>query len=333
MPVSPPKLSSRRASRRSRVCATAFAVPGRRRTGLVIAVGGGSVIDTGKAIAVLVGNPGDPLDYLEVIGGGQSIAKPGVPLVAVPTTAGSGAEVTRNAVLGSRAARVKASLRSPLMLPRVALVDPELTYNLPPPLTASTGLDALAQLVEPFVSRRATPLTDLFCRDGIPRIARALPRAYRDGQDVVAREDMAFASLLGGLSLSHAGLGAVHGLAGPIGGRFPAPHGAVCAALLPHVLRANVRALRLRDPGGAALSRYAEVAQWLTGLDHARADDAADWLEELAGSLRVLTLRAFGVTAADVAPLVEQASRSSSMQGNPIQLSSGELQDVVTNAL
>jgi alcohol dehydrogenase class IV len=300
---------------------------------LVIAVGGGSVIDTGKAIAVLVENPGDPLEYLEVVGEGHPLARPGLPLVAVPTTAGSGAEVTRNAVLASRDARVKASLRSPWMAPRVALVDPELTYLLPPALTASTGLDALAQLVEPYLSRRATAMTDMFCREGIPRIARALPLACREGRNVAAREDMAFASLLGGLSLAHAGLGAVHGLAGPIGGRFPAPHGAVCAALLPHVLMADIRALRLADPEGPALGRCAHVARWLTGREGASAEEAVDWLLQLDAELQVPTLGVFGVTPDDIGPLVEQACRSSSIQSNPVVLSSVELGKALRDAL
>ena len=197
------------------------------RTGrceLVIACGGGSVIDAGKAIAALATNLGDPLDFLEVVGRGQPLRAAPLPFIAIPTTAGTGAEVTRNAVLAVPEQRVKVSLRSPLMLPRVALVDPELTLGLPPALTASTGLDALTQLLEPFVSGRANPFTDALCRDGLRRCARSLRRAFHDGQDAAAREDMALASLFGGLALANAGLGAVHGFAGPIGGMFPAPH-------------------------------------------------------------------------------------------------------------
>jgi alcohol dehydrogenase class IV len=162
---------------------------------LIFGFGGGSAIDTGKAIAALMTNPGDLLDYLEVIGKGKPITQPAAPYIAIPTTAGTGAEVTRNAVLAEPSHHVKVSLRSPLMLPRVALVDPELTYSLPPQITASTGLDALTQLVEPFVSIRANPMTDAFCREGLPRAARSLRQAYEYAKDAKAREDMSLASL------------------------------------------------------------------------------------------------------------------------------------------
>jgi alcohol dehydrogenase class IV len=225
---------------------------------LVIGFGGGSAIDAAKAIATLLANGGDPLDYMEGIGGGKPLTIPALPIIAIPTTAGTGAEVTRNAVVASPEHRVKASLRSPHMLPRLALVDPELTYSLPPAVTAGTGLDALTQLIEPFVSHRANPVTDAVCREGIARAARSLRRAYENGADAQAREDMALASLFGGLALANAGLGAVHGFAAPICGMFPAPHGATCAALLPHVIAANVHALRARQADGPALARYAE---------------------------------------------------------------------------
>ena len=222
---------------------------------LVIGLGGGSAIDAAKAIAALAANGGDPLDYLEVVGRGQPLTQPSLPCIAIPTTAGTGAEVTRNAVLASPEHGIKASLRSPTMLPRLALVDPELTYSLPPAVTASTGLDALTQLIEPFTSSKANPLTDALCREGMMRAARSLRTAYEDGRDAAAREDMALASLFGGLALANAGLGVVHGFAGPVGGMFHAPHGAVCAAFLPHVMAVNARALRARQPGSAALAR------------------------------------------------------------------------------
>ncbi|HEY2902295.1 MAG TPA: iron-containing alcohol dehydrogenase, partial [Polyangia bacterium] len=214
---------------------------------VVVAFGGGGALDAGKAIAALLGNGGDPLDYLEVVGRGQPIARPSLALCAVPTTAGTGSEVTRNAVLASPEHQVKASLRSPLMLPRLAVVDPDLLAALPHAVIASGGLDALSQLIEPFVSRKANPITDGWAREGMRRSARALRAAYVDGLAgpgaASLREDLACASLLGGLCLANAGLGAVHGLAAPLGGTFAAPHGAVCAALLPHVLAVNLRAL------------------------------------------------------------------------------------------
>src|ERR1035438_4686673 len=207
---------------------------------VVISMGGGSAIDAGKAIAILATNGGEPLEFLEIVGKGRAITVPPLPFIAVPTTAGTGSEVTRNAVLGSTEHGVRASLRSPLMLPRVAVVDPELTYGLSPEVTAFTGLDALTQLIEPYVSIRANPLVDAICVAGIERIASALRRAYHNGADRDARRDMSVASLFGGLALSNAGLGVVHGFAAPLGGRWKAPHGALCAALLPHGMAANV---------------------------------------------------------------------------------------------
>jgi alcohol dehydrogenase class IV len=303
------------------------------RCDLVIGFGGGSVIDMGKAVAALITNPGDPLDYLEVIGRGQALTQPPLPYIAMPTTAGTGSEVTRNAVLGSPEHRVKVSLRSPLMLPKIALVDPELTYNLPPEITAYTGLDALTQVIEPFVCNQPAPLTDAICREGIRRASYALLRAYEHGGDTAAREDMALVSLSGGLALANARLGAVHGFAGPFGGMFDAPHGAVCAALLPHVITANIAALKTRQPDSAALKRYDEVAQLLTGDRTATAADGAEWIGELCEMLHVPGLSAYGVTKADLADLIEKSARSSSMKGNPIALTPDEMRGILTQAL
>jgi alcohol dehydrogenase class IV len=299
----------------------------------VIALGGGSAIDTGKAIAALAANPGDPLDYLEVIGKGRPLAHAPLPVIAIPTTAGTGAEVTRNAVLESPQHRVKVSLRSPLMLPRVALVDPELTRSVPPNITASTGMDALTQVIEPFVSARANPLTDSLCREGMTRAARALRRVYADGDDADARADMALASLFGGLALANAGLGAVHGFAGPLGGMFHAPHGALCAALLPHVTAANIQALRQRQPQHPALARYDEIAVILTGDADARAADAVAWLGTLLADLNIPPLRAYHITPADFPAIVAASARASSMKANPIVLTDAELMAVLEAAL
>lgn len=299
---------------------------------LVISFGGGSAIDAGKAIAILATNPGDPLDYLEVIGKNKPLTNPPLPFIAIPTTAGTGSEVTRNAVLTSTEHRVKVSLRSPFMLPRLALVDPDLTLELPREITASTGLDALTQLIEPFVSARANPMTDGICREGIRKAAHALPRVCQDAWDTNAREDMCMASLFGGLALANAGLGAVHGFAGPIGGRFDAPHGEVCAALLPHAMVANVKALRDRQPGGAALARYAEIARLVTGEPAAGPEDGAHWIQELCASLGVRPLREHGITADDFLWIVEKAQAASSMKGNPIALSAQELVAILSAA-
>jgi alcohol dehydrogenase class IV len=308
------------------------------RCDLVIGFGGGSVIDTGKAISALMANGGDVLDYLEVIGRGKPLAKQAAPFIAIPTTAGTGSEVTRNAVLGSKGSsqgspelHVKVSLRSALMLPRVALVDPTLTHDLPPALTASTGLDALTQLIEAFVCVRANPMTDAICREGMQRAARSLSRAYEDGQDSEAREDMSLAALLSGMALANAGLGVVHGLAAPIGGMFGVPHGAVCAALLPYAMAVNVRVVRAR--GSASVQRFDEVARMLTGIERAKADDGVVWLLELHEALRIPRLSSYGVTDGDFAEITEKALASNSMKGNPITLGFSELREILAAAL
>lgn len=309
---------------------------------LVIGFGGGSVLDMAKALAALMTNKGDPLDYLEVVGKGKALGRPSLPCIAVPTTAGTGSEATRNAVFSARGeggGRVKVSMRSPSMLPSVALVDPGLCLGLPPRLTADSGMDAVTQLVEPLVSARANPIVDGLCREGLRRAATALPRAFADGEDADAREDMSFASLAGGLALANAGLGAVHGLAGPLGGLVGAPHGAVCAALLSPVVSANVRALTraLEKPGEAAdrargiLDRYGEVAR-LFGSGSADPEGAADALEALAASLDTRGLGELGLSREDFEAVVGAARRSSSMKANPVELSEEELLAVLDAA-
>src|SRR5687768_1988715 len=299
------------------------------RCDVVIALGGGSVIDAGKAIAALLTNDGAVRDYLEVIGNARPLTNRSAPLIAIPTTAGTGAEVTRNAVLMAEDEQVKVSLRSALMLPAVALIDPELTYSLPPAVTASTGLDALTQCIEPFVSPNANPLSDAVAREGISRAAGALRRAFHDGADVGARRDMAVASVCGGLALANAKLGAVHGFAAPLGGMFPIPHGVACARLLPAVADINVRALRSRAPSSPALGRYDEVARLLTGERAATAEDAVAWLRELVEDLGVPRLSAYGVGDDEIARLGPAARQASSMQGNPIVLTDDELEGVL----
>jgi alcohol dehydrogenase class IV len=300
---------------------------------VVVAIGGGSVIDLGKAVAMLLGNGGDPLDYLEVVGSGRKITQPAVPLLAVPTTAGTGAEVTANAVLASPAHGIKASLRSPLMIPRVALVDPELTVSCPPPVTAASGLDALTQCLEPFVSVRANPLTDGLAREGLRRAAAGLRAAYADGRDLQARADMAVCSLLGGIALANAKLGAVHGLAGVIGGTADVPHGVACAALLAPVIEANVRALRSGPAGHPALDRYTESARLLTGQPAATVEDGLGWIRETVTLLAVPGLATFGLRPEQAGDVAAKAAKSSSMQGNPVALSDIDLRAIVLESL
>jgi len=300
---------------------------------LLIAIGGGSAIDAGKAIAALAANPGDVFDYIEVIGKGQPFPNAPFPAIMVPTTAGTGSEVTRNAVLGSPEHGVKASLRSPAMLPRVALVDPQLTLGLPPAITASTGLDALTQLIEPYVASRANPVTDALCLDGIRAVKRSLARACEVGNDAGARAGMSYASLLGGLALANAGLGVVHGFAAPIGGMFDAPHGAVCAAILPYGMEANIRALRARNPESGAIGRYREIARVLTGDAEAVPEDGVAWVRALVEKLRIPSLAAWKIGPQHVNDIAAKAARSSSMKANPVELTPVELSWVLEKAI
>jgi alcohol dehydrogenase class IV len=303
------------------------------RRELVIGFGGGGALDAAKAIAALMTNPGAPLDYLEVVGSGKSLTQPCAPCICIPTTAGTGCEVTRNAVLLSPEHRVKVSLRSPRMLPRLAVVDPELTYSLPPAATAATGMDALAQLIEPYVCNRTNPVTDALCRDGIRRASLWLRAACQDGRNAEARENMALASLFGGLALANAGLGAVHGLAAPLGGMFPIPHGIISAIFLPTVMAANLKALKDRAPNSPTILRYQEVAGLLTGNSDAQARDGAEWVRNLCSDLSIPRLSDYGIAAADIPAIAAQAKRSSSMRGNPIELTMEELEDILTAAL
>ncbi len=298
------------------------------RCDLVIAFGGGSAIDAGKAIAAMAGNQGTLANYMEVVGGGHPLPRPGLPCIAIPTTAGTGAEVTKNSVLTSPEARVKASLRSPHLLPVLALVDPDLLDGTPPALTAVTGLDALSHLLESFVSARANPFTLALARDGMARIARSLRGAYEHGLTPERREDLALASLFGGLCLANSGLGAVHGFAAPLGGMWKAPHGAVCAALLPAVMRGNVAALSARAPRDSSLGRYRELDGIL-----ASGADASTWVAELTQALGIPGLSSLGMQAADIPLLVDKAKAASSMRGNPIALTDEELARIAAEAL
>lgn len=295
---------------------------------LVVAIGGGSVIDLGKAVAALVHEDGGPLDHLEVIGNGRPLTAPAVPMIAVPTTAGTGAEVTANAVLRSDRHHRKASLRGPQLLPTLAIVDPLLTVGCPPAVTAASGLDALTQCLEPFVSPRATPLTDGFCREGLLSAASGLRRAFDDGTDVQARTDMALCSLMGGLALANSGLGAVHGLAGVIGGTVDAPHGAVCGALLAPTIRANLTALAARAPDDPARSRYREAFTLLTGDP----DDGPAWIDDLVAHLAVPPLSRWGLTPDLHEQVAAEAQIASSMKANPIELSVDELRGILEAA-
>ncbi len=298
---------------------------------VVVGLGGGSALDAAKAIAALTTNPGEPLDYLEVIGRGKPLALPSLSCVLVPTTAGTGAEVTKNAVLAVESERVKVSLRSLFLLPRLALVDSELSHGVPPDVTAATGLDALTQLIEPYLSRARGPLTDALSVEGMRRSARSLRRAFEDGSDAEARDDLALASLFGGLCLANAKLGAVHGFAGPLGGALHAPHGALCARLLPEVMDKNLA--RARRAGDAdVLGRFGVVARILCGRTDAEPEAGLLWVRELVEALSIPRLSHYGLTPERTGDIVERARVSSSMKGNPFELDEDELYDILERA-
>lgn len=299
---------------------------------LAIGLGGGSAIDTAKSIAILLTNPGPILDYLEVIGTGRKLEIPPVPFIAVPTTSGTGAEVTKNATVIAPEHKVKVSIRSPMMLANTVLLDPELTVSVPPAVTASTGLDALTQVLEPFVSNLANPITDALCREGLARAAKSLKRAYDDGSDIDAREDMAITSLFGGLALANAKLGTVHGFAGVLGGLYPIPHGVACATMLPHTIEANVRALKERDPESEALGRFDEIARILTGDPRAKSGDGVAWIQALCAHLQVPGLASFGMTEGDFPDVVAKTKVASSTKGNPIVLTDEELTAILAKS-
>jgi alcohol dehydrogenase class IV len=298
----------------------------------VLGYGGGSAIDVAKAAAVLATSGTDPMEHLEVIGAGRPIERPGLPCVAVPTTAGTGSEVTRNSVLSGGG--IKASLRSPLLLPKVVVVDPDLLVGLPSTTIAASGMDALSQLIEPLLSKRANPLTDALARDGIGRSARSLRRAYAEGMENAAvREDLALASLLGGMCLANSGLGAVHGIAAAAGARLSAPHGAVCAAVLAAAMEVNLLALLDRDREHPALPRMTEVARLLTGRPDATPENGIAWLRELTAALSIPGLASYRLSDDEIPAVVNAAQKASSMRANPIELTDAEVTQIVTRSL
>jgi len=312
-----------------------------QKCGAVIAIGGGTPVDTGKCVAAVLTNGGptpDLYDFLEVVGRARPLTSRCAPFVAVPTTAGPGAEVTKNSVL--EAGDRKVSMRHPYMLPDVAVIDPELTLNLPKDVTAHTGLDALTQCLEPYVSNASNPLVDAIALEGVKIGARSLLRAYENGpNDLRAREDMCLCSYYGGLSLANAKLGAVHGFSGTLGGLLHAPHGAICAALLPHCCAINVEALEGRvtaeDPACAEkyLERYAQIARTVTDDPGATVAEGVAALAALVKACGVPGLGAFGLTEGDFDDVVAKSKESSSMKGNPVALSDEELKDMLRRAL
>ena len=300
---------------------------------IVVSIGGGSVIDTGKAVSGLVSNDGEISDYLEVVGKNLPLKQKGLPFIAIPTTAGTGAEVTRNAVISVPDKRVKVSLRSPYLYPTLAIVDPVLTTSMPPDVTASTGLDALTQVLEPFVSIKSNWMTDMFCREGIMRIGINLEKCYLNGGNELAREGMSWGSLMGGLALANSGLGVVHGFAGPIGGMFDVPHGKICAAILPAATRMNIKALLERAPEHPALGRYLEAGRLFSGVETGNIFTIVKRLQEIATKLNIHSLKEFGISPDHFDMIIEKTKVASSTRVNPIMLGTSELRQILDEAL
>jgi len=296
---------------------------------VIVSVGGGSAIDLGKAVAALMPAKGQAIDYLEVVGAGKKLDSQPLPFVAIPTTAGTGAEVTKNAVISVLQKKRKVSLRDDRMMADVAIVDPRLTDGLPRNITLSAGLDAITQVIEPYISCKGTPLSDALCKPAIPRGLAALGRLM-EGEDADARDEIAWVSLCGGLALANSGLGAVHGFAGVIGGHCGAPHGAICGALLPHVLRCNAKASIDQSHYAARISEVCESISKFTGAQES--DVALKLFEEWIHRNGLSRLSDMGVQPRDHGEIVEAAQASSSMKGNPVALSNEELLGVLASA-
>ena len=291
---------------------------------LVIAIGGGSAMDVGKAIAGLANEPGPAAEYHS----GRPLAAEALPIIAAPTTSGTGSEVTPVSVLTDPQRPIKASIHDDKLLPRVAIVDPELTLTLPPRPTADAGLDAFTQALEAYTSIAANFVTDAGALEALRRVGSSLRRAYHRGDDRAARENMSLGSLLAGMALASARLGLVHGLAHPIGLLYHLPHGQACAMLLPHVIRYNMQ---------AAQAKYATAARALGISDEA--DDAAaqrlyEWVSALCEELEVSgSLGEFGATEADFEAIIAAAMKSGSTAHNPRPVTEADLREFLQDIL
>ncbi len=297
---------------------------------IIVAMGGGSVLDLAKAVSALLSNPGHLLDYLEVIGAGKPLSFPPVPLLAIPTTAGTGAEVTFNAVIFSPQHQVKVSLRNPMLVPRIALIDPDVLLTVPLEVAVASGLDALTQLIEPYTCITPNPLVDPLCREGIQRMARSFLASLERPANPDALEDMAFSALLSGFALANAKLGAVHGVAGPLGGLLGIPHGVICARLLPVVMRKNIQLLPEDSP---ILSRYREIAKILTGIPSAQPEEGVTWITQIVETFQVPRLGQYGLHSSHFPFLVERSSKASSMKGNPVQLDPTDIEEILQSVI
>lgn len=299
---------------------------------VIMGLGGGSALDASKAIAGLFTNGGSARDYMEVIGKGAVITHHSLPIIAVPTTAGTGSESTKNAVILAEEEKFKASIRSQLLIPKIAIVDPRLMLTVPPSVTATCGMDALTQLIEAYTSNKSQPLTDTWALLGVKKASKSLLTCYRNGLSLEAREDMALASLLSGICLTNAGLGAVHGFASPMGG-MKIPHGVICAALLAPTIEANIKQLKTVDSENITLTKYAKLGEIISGKSIPSIDDAqkalVKYLKNLTQELNIPTLSEFELTDSDVQSIVEKAKKSSSMRYNPIKLTEDVLIEIL----
>lgn len=298
----------------------------------VVALGGGAVIDAGKALAGLFPSTRPILDHLEVVGKGLPLDSRPLPFAALPTTAGTGAEVTKNAVIAVPEAKRKVSLRDKAMLPDLAIVDPALTDHLPKSITLASGLDAVTQVIEPYLSSKANRMCDVLCRDAIPSGLKALV-CLMEKEEADARDDLAWTSLSGGLALANSGLGAVHGFAGVLGGVTGAAHGAICGVLLPHVLTANEAVLSDLSDGVGKLTRMAAVRGWIADALDCNASEAFICLANWSRDQGLLGLADLGLTRDMIPEVAEQSRVSSSMKGNPVPLDTETLEAILHNAL
>lgn len=300
-----------------------------KKVDFIIAIGGGSVIDAGKAIGMLASNAGRVLDFVEVVGKGQRFTKPSLPVIAIPTTAGTGSEVTRNAVVSIPQHKVKASLRHPGMVPYKAIIDPGLMLDLPAGITSSTGMDALTQVIEPFTSAKSNPMVDSLCLPAIKMGIQSLPECYSTPHNLEAREKMAYVSLIGGIALTNAGLGAVHGFAAAIGGMKDIPHGAICASMLVPVLEANYLAIMERQPENPARDKYEILTKLLLPPGRRNVEELIKMLYQFTQEIGTPGLGKLGVRTEEYPQIVEKALNASSMKGNPIRLSAEELTNIL----
>ncbi|MEE4377122.1 MAG: iron-containing alcohol dehydrogenase [Candidatus Competibacteraceae bacterium] len=304
----------------------------------VAGIGGGSVLDAAKAIAGLLPSGASVMDYLEGVGTGQSYDGPALPFIAVPTTAGTGSEATKNAVLSVRGEQgFKKSFRHDSLVPEYALVDPDLLATCPPRQIAANAMDALTQLLESFVSSRANPFTDALAESGLEAVRDGLFAWYDGGEDAASgRAQLAYAALTSGICLAQTGLGSVHGLASPLGAFFPIPHGEVCGTLVASASRVNIDALRSRETENPARDKYARAGNILSGRTHKNPRNARETLvlilKEWTERLELPRLSSYGIQEADFARIVAN-SRGGSMKTNPIVLSDDEVTEILRQRL